>query len=277
MKKYYLPIALVVAFLAVLYFYNKTKNGENEANILFTTAQRGDFEVVVTATGELLAKNSEKIVTPSGMMTAQVYEVTISDMVPEGTIVAAGDYVATLDQTELTNKIKAEQSELEKAESQITQSALDTAIELRQLRDQIVNLQYQLEEKKLQMEQNIYEAPAIIRQTQLEYERVLRDISQATENKLLKKQQASAKLTEINATLTQHKDKLIQLMELSNQFTVTAPKGGMVIYERSWNGKKSTGSVCAQSNRRPSFRRCKNGSIQLFVCPPARRRCYIAY
>ncbi len=73
---------------------------------LKTSVRKGLFEMTVTATGELKAKNSVEISGPTAMREVQVYQVKLSNLVAEGTVVKKGDYVASLDKTELMNKLK---------------------------------------------------------------------------------------------------------------------------------------------------------------------------
>ena len=51
-----------------------------------------------------------------------------------------------------------------------------------------------------------------------------------------------AKIAEINADLKQNQSKLKRLNKLVGEFTITAPKAGMIIYARGWNGKITSGS-----------------------------------
>ena len=99
-------------------------------------------------------------------------------MVAEGTIVKEGDYVAKLDRSELDTKLKDIQTEIEKIETQLAQTEIDTAIELRGIRDQLINLNFSKKEKKLEVEQSKYEAPMVIQKVKIELERTARDYNQ---------------------------------------------------------------------------------------------------
>jgi hypothetical protein len=57
-------------------------------------------------------------------------------------------------------------------------------------------------------------------------------------NYKVKKQQAKADMQEVSANLTKAQNEYNQMMELLGQFTIRAPKAGMVIYRRSWDGQK---------------------------------------
>ncbi len=234
--------SIVIALAAAIYWFGVRKDTSTAEQDIKIQVQEGEFQIYVTATGELQAKNSEKIRGPQGMRAARIYQVTIADIVPEGTIVKAGDFVARLDRSELDGRIKDVSTEIEKKEAQLTQAKIDTAITMRGIRDQLVNLQFSMKEKELEVEQSKYEPPAVIRRVKLDLERIKRDFDQQKTNYKLKQQQAVAKVQEIMSSLEQTQSRLSSMLELLQEFNILAPKPGMVIYERSWNGKKGPGS-----------------------------------
>lgn len=241
LKTILIPLVLIAIAVAG-WFWLRPAEGKKENAELITRVKKGEFKVKVTATGELQAKRSEKIRGPQGMRTVGIWQTSITDMVAEGTVVSEGDYVATLDKTELTNKMRDAQTEIDKILTQLEQAKIDTAIEMRGLRDQLVNLRFQQKEKELQLEQSRYEPQSVIQQAKLDLERTERDYQQLLQKSQLTKEKSDAKIAEINASLRQNQDKFNQLASLAGEFNVMAPKAGMVIYARSWNGKISPGS-----------------------------------
>lgn len=233
---------IIAGSVALLLFvswliFRPGKGGSTDVTV---TVKKGEFLIQVTSTGELQAKNSENIIGPVGMRNAGVWQVKISDLVPEGTVVKQGDYIATLDRMEISSKLKDLESELEKTQSLFTKTQLDTALEMRTARDELINLKYGMEEKKIVLEQSKYEPPATIRQAEIDYDKAKRAYDQAQENYSLKEKQSIAKMQEVAATLSQQQRKMDQTVEVVEQFVITAPKSGMVIYKRDWDGKKIT-------------------------------------
>lgn len=200
--------------------------------------KKGPFEITVFTTGELDAKNSVKIMGPTGLRAVRIWQVKLADLVPEGTVVKKGEYIGALDKTEITNNIKDEESEVAKKESQFIQTRLDTTLELRKARDEISNLRYTVQEKQIIVEQSTYEPPATIRQVNNDLEKAKRELDQALKNYKVKEQQSVAKMQEVNASLQIAKNKLELLKEVLSEFTITAPKDGMLIYHRNWDGQK---------------------------------------
>ncbi|MEW6468374.1 MAG: efflux RND transporter periplasmic adaptor subunit [Bacteroidota bacterium] len=240
-RKYIITGGILVLLLAGWTLFSPSKKDGEQVTV---TVKKGEFLITVTSTGELQAKNSENILGPVGMRNAGVWQVKISDLVPEGTVVKAGDYIATLDRVEISAKLKDLESELEKTQSLYTKTQLDTALELRTARDELINLKYAMEEKKLVLDQSKYEPPATIRQAEIELDKATRAYEQAQKNYTLKQQQSVAKMSEVSATLSQQQRKMEQTVEVVEQFVIVAPKAGMVIYKRDWDGKKiSVGST----------------------------------
>ena len=212
----------------------------DESTDLFVTPTRGQFEVAVTATGELQAKNSVKIYGPSGARAARIFEMKLLRLVPEGTVVEKGDFVAEIDKSELTGKVQDGQTELQKVRAQYTQTRLDTSLSLTKARDEIVNLGYASEEAKLKREQAVFEPPSVQRQAEIDFEKAQRAHEQRRESYRTEVEQGEAKMQEVEAELAKAQRSLDQLMTVASSFTISAPENGMVIYKRSWNGQKLT-------------------------------------
>lgn len=235
-RKKYIYIIAAVAILAIIAWILLSRNDKGQQVV--AKVKKGAFPIEVTTTGELVAKSSEKIYGPQGLRQIQIWQVKIQDIIPDGTVVDSGQYVASLDRTEISNKIKDEETNLEKLESQLTKTRLDTSLELRSARDELINLKYSLEEKKITLDQSKYEPPATIRQVQIELEKAQRGYEQAEKNYKLRYQKAVANMQEVSASYNQAQRKLQQMTDVLKEFNVIAPKAGMVIYRRNWDGSK---------------------------------------
>lgn len=234
-KLWFLVPAIIIAIAALWYYMSGNKN---TGPSLTAKVEYGDFLINVTTTGELEAKNSENIIGPPGLREVRIWQVMISDIIAEGTIVDSGQYVATLDRTEITNRMKDLESELEKLESQYIKTKLDTSMDLRSAREELINMKYALEEKQITVDQSIYEPPATQRQAKLDLEKAQRAFQQAQKNYKLRLDKANANMQEVSASYTQAQRRLEQIQDVLKGFTVTAPKAGMVIYKRNWDGSK---------------------------------------
>lgn len=203
-------------------------------------ATRGEFTVTVRTAGELGARESMEITAPAGARQAQVYQMRIASLVPEGTTVDSGDVVAELDRSELASKQSEAMLALEKAQAVYEQAALDSALTLSQAREDIRSKELALEEARLEKEQSVYEPPTVQRQAEINLERAQRALDQGRADYQTKTEQARAKMREVGADVERERNKLGIIQEVMEGFTVRAPAPGMVIYEREWNGRKKT-------------------------------------
>ena len=234
-KKHWIIIGVVIFLIAVFIFWP-----ESEKDKLYNTVQKGNFRIEVISSGELKAKESEDIKGPSSLRAHRIWQIKITDLVSEGTYVKQGDYVAQLDKSEVATKINTAATEVEKITTEYEQARLDTAIEMMKLRDELINLNYEIEEKKLISNQSTYEAPAVQRQAEIDLEKAERKLQQSIGNISLKRMQNAAKLHQVKLSLKQEQSKLDRLEALIEELKILAPKDGMVVYKRTWDGKKIT-------------------------------------
>jgi multidrug resistance efflux pump len=230
-------ISLLILVIVIWFFY---LSDEDKKETITVNALQGKFLIDVTTTGELEARSSENILGPNPMKlrNARIWQYRIEDIVPNGTVVDSGDWVATLDRSDLENKIKDQELEVEKYETQFIKTQLDTTMTMRAARDELINLQYTLEEKQIIVDQSIYEPPATQRQVQLDLKKTKRTYEQTLENYSLKLEKAKADMKEVAAKLAKAKRKLNEFNELKREFVIHAPKAGMVNYKRGFDGKK---------------------------------------
>jgi RND family efflux transporter MFP subunit len=209
-----------------------------EADPLVVPVKEGDFKVTVTTTGELRAVKSVQIQGPAGLQQAQIYQLKIASLVPEGTVVKAGDMVAELDRGAAATKLNEVSLNVQKAEAQYTQAQLDSTLNLSKAREDLRTMEFALEEKRIAKEQAQYEAPSVRRQAEIDLQKAERALAQAKRDYATKTQQAIAKMREVGAELERHKNSLKTIQDVVGGFTIKAPAPGMVIYAKEWNGRK---------------------------------------
>ncbi len=221
-------------------FWMALGSESSEAPAIYTSPKQGTFEVQVTTSGELRAKNSTSIRGPEGIREFRIYNVPIQRLVPEGTVVEKGDFVAELDRSEISSNYQDQLLELEEEESAYEIAQLDSSLTLSEARDNLINLEYALEEAEIAVEQSKYESPAVQRQVQIDYERAKRELEQARKNYKTRVKQEVATLREIEADLKQERREVQRIREIMEKFTIYAPENGMVIYKRNRDGSKVT-------------------------------------
>ncbi len=204
------------------------------------SVKRSAFTVTVTTAGELRARQFVQMTAPPGAQQAGAYQMKISSIVPEGTVVKQGEVVAELDRSALASKLQEVTLALQKAEAQYEQAMLDSTLNLSTARENIRTMDLGLEEKRLAKEQAVYEAPTVQRQAAIDYEKAERALAQAKTDYETKTEQARAKMREVGADVARQKGLLKIVQDVIAGFTIKAPAPGMVIYAKEWNGKKRT-------------------------------------
>ena len=233
MKKNLTIGAVVVVVVLLIAFFVVKGNKSTEFADIMTNVKSGPFKVEIETTGELEAKNSVKIQGPSTLRDFRIWQIVVQNIVDEGTVVKKGDWVATLDRSEFQTKLNDKKIELDRELAEYTQTQLDTALELRGARDQLINLRYAVEEKEIILEQSKFEPPATIKQAEINVERAKREYEQALENYKIRKRKNAAKMREQSVELRKVQTEHDAMMEVIEAFTITAPEAGMVIYEKS--------------------------------------------
>ncbi|MFI1743454.1 efflux RND transporter periplasmic adaptor subunit [Thalassobellus sediminis] len=235
---------IIGAIVLIIVAYSFLTSSTDENASLTSKVTKGTFLNEVFISGEAQSTSSKKINGPTNARRFGIYNIKIQDLVPEGTVVKKGGYIGKLDMSELNGKILDAQLNLDKAESKYTQQQLDTTLTLKQERNAIKDLLFNIEENQLELKQSIYEAPAVIRQLEIKIEKFERDLNEKKEDYSIKKRQANAKMIEVGTEVSKIRKRIDELLELQKEFTIYSEDEGMVTYVKEWNGtKKKVGST----------------------------------
>jgi multidrug efflux pump subunit AcrA (membrane-fusion protein) len=232
-----LAIALVV-LAAVLVIINR--QGSDRSSQIEVEVAKGEFESLVYSTGQLQASQSVSINVPAELSSRQVriYEIKVTSIVDEGTVVDSGEFVASLDHSAIAELLVKAREDLQKAADALDDAKLDTSMNLSNLRDELLNARVTVETKKLVAEQSIYESPAVKRQATLDLERANRDLEQQIRNYDLKKKQDEYKVMRAREDMRRESEKVEDINKLFGALEIKAPQAGMVIYSLDRFGKK---------------------------------------
>jgi len=234
MKKLFIPVVIIIISL-LLYNYFSI---DIEDNSIYVSPKKGSFEIKVSVTGELRAINSIDIKGPTRTHEIEIHEMKISRLVPEGTNVKKGDFVAELDKSNILQKLKDAELKIDKNESIFNISKLDSNSILSQARDNLENLNYAVEEMELKKQQSIYESPTVKRQVEIDYLKAKRSYEHSKSNYENQVKKSIANLRVAGADLSKVQMKMQKILGFLDDFTIRAPADGMVIYARDWNGSK---------------------------------------
>ena len=240
-----ISVGLVVIVVSIISF--TTSKSKNNKEILIKLKPEL-FEITVMNTGELEAKNSVPIMGPDRLVAARVWAVKIEDIVEEGTIVKKGEYVATLDRTEIGERIRNEEVDCEESLNNFESTQIDTALDLRGRRDELKKKLLNVERKKLELRNSQYEPPATIQQAELTLQEAEMDYNLGVEDYTLRKEKATTSMRRRKIDLIDDRQDLKILTDLYDKFVIYAPENGMVIYRKDRGNKIKKGSSISARN-----------------------------
>lgn len=232
-------LAIVAIILIAFWFF---PSSEDETTQISTKVVRGPFEILVFASGQLEAQNSENITVPQSLRDrdVRIYEIKITDLVEEGSVVDSGDYVATLDQKAVEENLNNAVEDLEQAFNSFEDAKMDSNLNLSNFRDQIINAREDVEEKQIILEESKFESPAIIRKAEMDLDKSIRKLEQEKKGYILKERQAVSKVERNKIELRQRESRLGKLKDVYHSLVISAPKAGMVIYGKDRMREKIT-------------------------------------
>ena len=227
-----------IAVLLVVIFLNWNKSSDIE--VITCKVSKGPIEIKVHTSGQLEAEKSENIVVPQELSGRNVgiYEIKISDLIEEGSVVDSGQFIATLDHKVIEEVLTKAKEEMELSLVALQDAKMDSNLTLSNFRDQLINSTSDVEEKKIIVAESAYESPSVIKKAQMDLEKVTRKLEQDKKGFQLKERQAKSKVDRAALDLQQKNQKIDELLKLSDALTIKAPKQGMVIYAKDRMGTK---------------------------------------
>ncbi len=226
---------LIVGIFIVAFILKRTSNDDNAYVV-----RPGSFELSLNTKGEIQGKNAIVINMPDVLRKRElrIYQLQIKDLIAEGSEVKKGDWVATLDAASITSQIQENSQNLEQARAELNDARIDSTIQLTQLTEELEEFKYDLDYKKLELEQAKYESSAYQRKKQTEYNQTLRMMDQKRRDLKLRRLNLKTKTQRYEANFDKYKKRDEMLKEGMIACRVKAPKDGIVLYAKQWNGSK---------------------------------------
>lgn len=223
-----LTFIIIISVFAILFISGTT----SENNYITTKVQRGPFGILVYSSGQLEAQNSEDIVVPDILRDrdVRIYEIKITDLVEEGTVVDSGDYVASLDHKAVEEVLTAAQEDLETALNNFEDAKMDSNLTLSNNRDLITNDREDVEEMQIVLDESVYESPSVIRKAEMDLDKAKRKLNQEIKGYELKKRQSISKVERSKIEMRQRQSRVDKLLDVYKSLDIKAPNSGMVIY-----------------------------------------------
>ena len=243
-KSLYIAGSIILISVLALILFNHATTRSKTRNEL-TQAIKGRFEVTVSGTGELMAEKSVDILAPlvisggrGGGGDIRIFAIKIQDLVPEGTLVKKGDFIAQLDRTDYDNSLKDDRDRLATLITNLEVKNLDSAVNLTALRDEIKNQRFTVSEAEMTLKNSQFESPDIIRQAEIAFDKAKRVLEQDERSYKLKMAQSVQDINNAAYYVRRLSDRITSTEDLLKQFTIIAPSDGMLIYKRDFRGSK---------------------------------------
>lgn len=198
--------------------------------------KKENFEALISCKGEIQSEKAVLITIPDvfGDRSLEIYDTQIKDLIPEGSIVKKGDFVGLLDQGRVKQLKQNNEEAMKKLLFNINDAKIDSAVDLVALRDGIEQFVFDLQYKKVELEQSVFESPAYQRTSQMAYDRALRQLE-------YKKRAYQMTQKGLRTHISRDEDRLKLLVDKDRKYQlafdgarIVAPQGGMLIYGRTF-------------------------------------------
>ena len=226
---------IVVIAGAGYWIYHTQSASANISDKDLITTQRVDFPLIIQATGELEATSSVSI-TPPQMRRERRFKIT--RLVDEGTVVSEGDFLMEFDTSDIASRLRDETANFQKVQEERQKKRSDSDIQLK-------NQKLSLEQAKSDLEKldvKLSSQTDLVSGIEIEQTRIQRDAAKTKVDFLEKKLKYQTESGQLDLQIsrsneTHYRQRMEELMDAMDSYTVRAPVSGMVIYKRNWNNE----------------------------------------
>ena len=237
-KKYtIIGAAILIAVVGLAFFYF-TRTTEKIAK--YYEVKRGKFEAVLSCKGEINGLVATEIRAPKilGDRDLQLWQMKIIDLAQDGKNVKKGDFIIQLDASRIISGMREEQQGLEKEMADLNNAKIDSTVTLTQKREDIKNAMLDLEYNKIDLEQSVYESEAYQRKAKMTYQKALNDIAKKQRDYQLEKNRLKIRVARSAEWVERRQKRIEKFQQAMAAARITAPEDGIVIFGKSWDGKK---------------------------------------
>ena len=230
-KKIILGSTVLVVLLLVAVWFLRIK-----PSLGIYKVKKENFEAIITCKGEIQSEKAVFILLPDILTDRklELWEIQIKDLIPEGSIVKKGDYVALLDQGRIKQLKEANEELLKKIAFNYNDSKIDSAVDLVNMRNGLEQFVYDVNSLKIEMEQSVYESPAFQRKAKMAYERGLRQLDAKIRAYRMTQKTLKIQVEREGKLVDDYTEKDNKYQKAFDQANITAPQDGMLIYGRTF-------------------------------------------
>ncbi len=222
-------VLFVVLVAAIWFFRIKPSLGVYKV-------KKENFEEIISCKGEIQSEKAVFINIPDvlGDRKLEIWDIQIKDLLPEGSIVKKGDYVALLDQGRIKQLKESNEQALKKLIFNYNDSKIDSAVDLVQMRNALDQFAFDVNSLKIEMEQSVYESPAFQRKAKMAYERGLRQFDAKFRAYIMTQKTLRIQVSREEKMVEELTDKDTKYQIAFDGARITAPQDGMLIYGRTY-------------------------------------------
>jgi HlyD family secretion protein len=228
--------ALAVVVLVVLIVWGARRGS---AVLVTATAQRGELVIDISTTGQVEAVKSRSV---ARQRTGWSWDaVQIAQMVPEGSVVKEGDFLAQLDRTAADQQLEQAENSLLNARAELARQQAESAGRLAELESARLNQEYSFEQTKLRYDLMEFEAEVRRREQELELKKAELSLREAADRLASQRVIAEAEHSKAQYEVRNAEMQTAQAREALASLTITAPEPGLVVYKSYRSGKVKVG------------------------------------
>lgn len=219
--------------LVILSFSLHSCNDSGEADGPGYYKIKPAVSITVTESGQLESIYNSMVTAPGNWNT----EYRIADMSAEGSFVNEGDTVVYFNTESAQSELDEAQSKLELQQEKYAETLKKNEVSIREKKNAIEQLQWQLKINENQVEQARYESDSRLKESELELEKTRLNLKKANDDLAAQQiiNQKNADL--IKLEISQARVQIERARNTMSDLFLVAPKGGMVIYQRQgWGG-----------------------------------------
>ncbi len=215
--------AIVLLVLFIFMAYSDSPVDERK----WAEVQRGEFIIDILESGQIHSSNSVFIKAPMEWR----MELQITDMVPEGTNVAKGDFLVKFDTSTLIEQLESQKDNLEQAIADLKRVEKEQSSRMSELESDLQMAVYSREAAKMQLELLKFESEIRKEDARLSYQKAL--LSYDGTEKKIEAQLIDDAIEHRKATLNveQTQTRITEIERKIDELIIHSPISGMVVYQ----------------------------------------------
>jgi HlyD family secretion protein len=207
-------------------------------SVMVVEATERPFLAMIVERGNIMAAATESYQAPRMRWSRESGQ--ILEMVPEGTIVQAGDMVVRFDSVALLDAIRGQEQDVAAEEADLRKTLAEQDSRMASLVASLEMTQFSFEKAKLNLEKMEFEAEVRKRQEEISFRKSEMSLVRAQEAIESQKRVDAVAIRRLESSLARERSDLEGMKsELANT-VLYARQPGLIVYEKSWGASGQT-------------------------------------